>query len=886
MPTKKDGASELKLPLARLRVPLVLTWAGMTAERAARALWPLWSLAIAVLGMLMLGLHDSLPIELVWAIGVASCLAALYFLYLGLRRFRLPSRHDALARLDASLPGRPIQALMDKQAIGPSDPGSAAVWRAHQARMTARAAAARAVKPNVNLAAKDPFALRYVAVLLLGVALLFGSLWRVASVTDITTGSEALAGGPVWEGWIEPPAYTGQPSLYLADQSAFLNIPEGSRISIRLYGEVGALTVAETISKRTELTGSVADPEQNFDALQNGALDIAGPGGRSWDITVTPDAPPVASVIGSPERAADGMMTLPFSARDDYDVVGGEATIALDLASIPRKHGFLLDPEPRETITLDMPLPIAGDRSEFTENLIGNFSEHPFANLPVTVTLTAQDAKGQSSEPNVTSMVLPGRRFFDPLAGAIVEQRQWLLWSAGNGARVTQMLRAISHRPDDIFRSNTTYLRLRVILRGMETKLSFDQFDAAARDEAAQALWDLALLIEDGDVQDALERMRRAQERLSEAMKNGASDDEIAELMDELRRANEDYINQLQREAARNGDQEQQQGQQNSENQMAMTQDDLQAMMDKIQELMEQGRMAEAEQALQELQEMMENMQIAEGQQGQGQQSPGQQAMEGLAETLRDQQGLSDQAFRDLQEQFNPGAQAGENQGNEGRNGGQGRGQSHEGQSGQGQGEGEEQGQSQGNAQGQSQGQSQGQDQGEQGQGGQDGQAESLAQRQEQLRREVERQRGGLPGAGTEAGDAAREALRRAEDAMRGAGEALEQDDLAGAIDQQAEAMDALREGLRNLGETMAEEQRQNSGQGTAQGKPGGGEQRDPLGRSAGANGQAGTDEGLLQGEDVYRRARELLDEIRKRSGEGARPDAELDYLRRLLDRF
>ena len=28
------------------------------------------------------------------------------------------------------------------------------------------------------------------------------------------------------------------------------------------------------------------------------------------------------------------------------------------------------------------------------------------------------------------------------------------------------------------------------------------------------------------------------------------------------------------------------------------------------------------------------------------------QAMEGLAETLRDQQGLSDEAFRDLQEQF------------------------------------------------------------------------------------------------------------------------------------------------------------------------------------------------------------------------------------------
>jgi hypothetical protein len=36
----------------------------------------------------------------------------------------------------------------------------------------------------------------------------------------------------------------------------------------------------------------------------------------------------------------------------------------------------------------------------------------------------------------------------------------------------------------------------------------------------------------------------------------------------------------------------------------------------------------------------------------------------------------------------------------------------------------------------------------------------------------------------------------------------------------------------------------------------------------------------------VYRRAGELLDEIRRRSGETERPEIELDYLRRLLDRF
>ena len=63
-------------------------------------------------------------------------------------------------------------------------------------------------------------------------------------------------------------------------------------------------------------------------------------------------------------------------------------------------------------------------------------------------------------------------------------------------------------------------------------------------------------------------------------------------------------------------------------------------------------------------------------------------------------------------------------------------------------------------------------------------------------------------------------------------------------------------------------------------------QQRDPLGRNAGTTGRTGTDEGLLQGEDVYRRADELLGELRKRSGEAERPQVERDYLDRLLERF
>ncbi len=58
------------------------------------------------------------------------------------------------------------------------------------------------------------------------------------------------------------------------------------------------------------------------------------------------------------------------------------------------------------------------------------------------------------------------------------------------------------------------------------------------------------------------------------------------------------------------------------------------------------------------------------------------------------------------------------------------------------------------------------------------------------------------------------------------------------------------------------------------------------LGRAQGDGSQVGTDREMLQGEDVYRRAQNLLDEIRRRSADRLRPEEELDYLKRLLDQF
>ena len=307
--------------LRRLRWPLRLTRAGMAAERALRAFWPFGTIAMALLAALMLGLHDILPLEAVWVIAAAAVLAGLTALVHGIARFRWPARAEALARLDATLAGHPIRAVLDEMAIGAGDPASRAVWAAHQARMAERTGAAKPVRPDLRIARYDPYALRHLAMLALAVALLFGSFWRVGSVAQMAPGGAALAGGPSWEGWVEPPRLTGLPTVYLNDVTAeTMTIPEGSRIALRLYGEVGALSLRETVSGRDPAEAPATAPQQDFTVTRDGTLRIDGPGGRAWAVTVIPDAPPRVAVTGPAEARAAGEMTLPFAADSATDV--------------------------------------------------------------------------------------------------------------------------------------------------------------------------------------------------------------------------------------------------------------------------------------------------------------------------------------------------------------------------------------------------------------------------------------------------------------------------------------------------------------------------------------------------------------------------------------
>ena len=865
--------------MPHLQRPVTLTRAGMIAEQVVRAFWPLWSILICVVAAVLFNLHLVLSLETLWAGGTMSVIAALAAAIWGARKYHHPTHADALLRVDAHLPNRPLAALEDAQAIGRGDAASEAVWNAHIARMSKQSQSATAIQPDLRISDRDPYGARHMALLFLLCGLLFGSFWHLGGAPmGATSTDDALVAGPVWEGWVAPPSYTGKPAIYLNDvPQGPLTVPVGSKLTLRLYGDVGALTVSETVSARTQDIGAASEQQQSFVIATSGDLTIAGDNGRSWSVTATPDQPPLVELTGPIEADALGELSQPFLAMDDYGVESGTATLTLDLASLDRIYGLQTPPDAMDPLVLDLPMPFNGDRRDFDSFLVEDLSQHPLANLPVTLELQVVDAAGQTANSLREQIILPGRRFFQPFARAVIEQRRDLMWARANAPRVAQILRALSHRPEGLFSNETTYLRIRAIIRRLEL-MQTTGMSPEVQSELAQAMWDLAIQLEDGTLADARERLRRAQERLAEAMRKVASEAEIAELMNELREATDDYMQMLadQMEPSDGTDQAD-----NSQNTQEVGQDEIQALMDRIQELMEEGRMAEAAELMEQLNQLLENLRITQGDgSGDGPRTPGQQSMDDLAETLEDQEQLSDDAFRDLQDRANrqqQGGQQGQQQQGDQPSGDQ------PGQEGQG-----DQPSGQDGQQGQGQGVGRDNQSGQQGDGGTGGEA-TLAERQQALRDELDRQRGNLPELDGEAGDAARRALEQAEGAMNDAERALRDGDLAEAIDRQAEAMNALRNGMRSLGQALAQDRSSEPGQGNERGEATGRVEptrRDPLGRELGNTGQFGTDQELLGGEDVYRRAEELLDEIRRRSGEQARPEQERNYLRRLLDQF
>ncbi len=133
-------------------------------------------------------------------------------------------------------------------------------------------------------------------------------------------------------------------------------------------------------------------------------------------------------------------------------------------------------------------------------------------------------------------------------------------------------------------------------------------------------------------------------------------------------------------------------------------------------------------------------------------------------------------------------------------------------------------------------------------------------------------------------GEATRE-LRDALDEMRTAEDALDADDFGAAASAMERAVENLRAGAGDLARE-AMRQAGEAGAGEREGEAG--SRRDPLGRPVGPEGAGGAygDGADVPIDGAAGRARDVMEELRRRLGESGRSKEEIDYLERLLDRF
>jgi hypothetical protein len=350
--------------------------------------------------------------------------------------------------------------------------------------------------------------------------------------------------------------------------------------------------------------------------------------------------------------------------------------------------------------------------------------------------------------------------------------------------------------------------------------------------------------IEDGRMSLAEREMRRLQQELQDALAKNAPDAEIDRLVKELQQALDRYLQALAENMARNPDQYQQP----IDPSKVISSRDLQRMLDRARDLARNGARDQARELLSQLQNMLENLRMARpGQMPQQGSSEAQKMMRDMRELMQRQQQLLDRSFRAQQQQGQ--------QGQQGRTG----------------------------QRGQQQGQQQGGDQPDP-----NGQMGDAAGQQEGLRRMLGEMMRRL---GDGLGDIP-EPLGRAERAMRDATEALQRREPGDAIGPQTEALDQLQQAARDFAQQM---QRRMQGQwgnpnddevGATDGTPRDRVERDPLGRPLSNNGTYDQGDVKIPDQNTLQKAREILDELRRRAGERFRPEIELDYIDRLLKRF
>jgi uncharacterized protein (TIGR02302 family) len=609
---------------------LVLWW-----ERIWPALWPALGFAGVYAILALFGVLPALPGGIHVLIVLGLCGAAFYFLWRRFASVRAPLWDEAARRLerDSRLEHRPITEGADHMAAGKGDAVSESLWHAHMIRLFASANRLRLRPPSPGLGRDDRYFLRFLVLagVIGGIVFAGGDWWnRLAGGFAPVIGARTQA---VVTAWVSPPAYTGRAPLSLdpARREGALSAPQHSMLVIRVSGTQSqpSLHVRPTPQHAAPDFTRIASGYEVRIALESDAEVSVKLGAHTladWTFAVQRDRVPAIVFSEPPQSSAHEALKLAYHATDDYGVVKIEAHIvAVDDAARGAANAG----------TLVVPLSAPPSSKDVAETVYRDLTAHAYAGLKVAITLVAIDGSGQVGKSQPAVVTLPERVFTQPLAKALIEQRKALALALPNALRrATIVVDALTIAPERFYKDDySTYLAMRALFYELEGAK-----DERGVKEAMAMMWDIAVAVEEGDLANAADELRRAQEQLMSALERGAPDGEIDALLDKLRQAMARYLEAMAQNAPQNGNPPA------AQNAMTISPQDLAALLKAIQDLARTGARDQARQMLAALAQLMENLRMS------GAASPTENAMtdalRGLSDLMGNQRQLLDRTFR------------------------------------------------------------------------------------------------------------------------------------------------------------------------------------------------------------------------------------------------
>jgi uncharacterized protein (TIGR02302 family) len=601
-----------KIRLQRLAMAWERFWAALH--------WPIIAFGLAFIIIASSALSVLPPTFRIMGLGILAiaCLASLTDLV----QTTWPTTRDAMRKLEqaAGLAHRKVSSIDEDIAPELSSPEAAAIWAEHKRRQWQDLSTIPVSPPKSHWRNFDPRALRVPVALGVVATLLLAPGNITGNLRDAAAMQPPVPPKPVTiDAWLKSPAYTGKAPILLTSpamqqklaQNEKIKVPVNSTLTVRVTGAASPSVFFKSFdpgkSPPGDIKAKTSVTETGFSAeakltqpatieIRNGDAIIA-----SWPVDLIPDERPVLTWTKPPIVEKNGALTFNWQARDDYGVRAITSDVSLadnqkDGVGFETNGPFLFE-APKLAVKLKK-----SNTKDETGKTTQDLTAHPWAGLNVTVMLTAKDAADQLSEPVTVDVTLPEKVFVRPLAQALIEQRKRLVLDPDKATDVASMIDALLIYPEGLTDRSAHLIRLAAIGTHLENSATNDDIIATVND-----LWKLALDIEDGSLADAKAELAKLKKQLEEALRNGASEEEIAKLMEKMRDAMDRYLQALREEWKK--DRQQSGDQRDNQQSRELSQQDLQKMLDEIEKLSKQGQKDQAQALLDQLEQMLQNLQ-------------------------------------------------------------------------------------------------------------------------------------------------------------------------------------------------------------------------------------------------------------------------------------